>query len=96
MDRPKLPPLEQALEFLRMAEANHAELLARFKKLEAGPKPDRNVARVKLRESRHTLQGMRDAVAYWRRCPPEAGIAQPAVPPRGPSPMQGGAEAPLD
>ena len=31
-----------------------------------------------------------------RRKPPEAGIPTPAVPPRGPLPMQGGAEAPLD
>ena len=30
------------------------------------------------------------------RKPPEAGIAVPAVPPRGPLPMQGGAEAPLE
>ncbi len=31
-----------------------------------------------------------------RRKPPEAGIAIPAVPPGGPLPIQGGAEAPLD
>ena len=31
-----------------------------------------------------------------RRKPPEAGLAVPAVPPQGPLPMQGGAEAPLD
>lgn len=30
-----------------------------------------------------------------RRKPPEAGIAVPAVPPKGPLPKQGGAEAPL-
>lgn len=30
------------------------------------------------------------------RKPPEAGLAVPAVPPRGPLPLQGGAEAPLD
>lgn len=30
------------------------------------------------------------------RKPPEAGLAFPAVPPRGPVPLQGGAEAPLD
>lgn len=29
------------------------------------------------------------------RKPPEAGIAAPAVPPRGPLPLSGGAEAPL-
>jgi uncharacterized protein involved in type VI secretion and phage assembly len=31
-----------------------------------------------------------------RRKPPEAGLAVPAVPPRGPPPLQGGAEAPLE
>ncbi|MEO1922255.1 hypothetical protein T8S45_12045 [Blastomonas marina] len=31
-----------------------------------------------------------------RRKPPEAGLAVPAVPPKGPPPQQGGAEAPLD
>ncbi|WP_369026421.1 hypothetical protein [Qipengyuania sp. RANM35] len=30
-----------------------------------------------------------------KRKPPESGIAIPAVPPKGPLPMQGGAEAPL-
>lgn len=31
-----------------------------------------------------------------RRRPPAAGMPVPAVPPRGPLPMQGGAEAPLE
>lgn len=31
-----------------------------------------------------------------RKRPPEAGLAMPAVPPRGPLPLQGGAEAPLE
>ena len=31
-----------------------------------------------------------------RRKPPEAGIAVPALPPKGPLPLEGGAEAPLD
>jgi hypothetical protein len=31
-----------------------------------------------------------------RRKPPEAGLAVPAEPPRGPLPLEGGAEAPLD
>ena len=31
-----------------------------------------------------------------RKKPPEAGIAVPALPPRGPLPLQGGAEAPLE
>ncbi len=31
-----------------------------------------------------------------RRKPPEAGLSFPAIPPKGPRPMQGGAAAPLD
>ena len=31
-----------------------------------------------------------------KRRPPEAGLSVPAVPPKGPLPMQGGAEAPLE
>ncbi|MBB3034280.1 hypothetical protein [Alteriqipengyuania lutimaris] len=31
-----------------------------------------------------------------RRKPPEAGMPVPAIPPKGPLPMQGGAQAPLD
>jgi hypothetical protein len=31
-----------------------------------------------------------------RRDPPEAGLPQPAVPPRGPLPLEGGAEAPFE
>ena len=34
--------------------------------------------------------------AKRRRKPPEAGIAVPAVPPQGPLPKSGGAEAPLE
>lgn len=30
------------------------------------------------------------------RRPPEAGLPVPAIPPKGPLPLQGGAEAPLD
>jgi hypothetical protein len=34
--------------------------------------------------------------APFRRKPPQSGLAVPAVPPRGPLPLQGGAEAPLE
>ncbi|MXP10794.1 hypothetical protein [Pseudoblastomonas halimionae] len=40
--------------------------------------------------SRHLSNGTK------RRKPPEAGMPMPAIPPKGPLPMQGGAEAPLD
>lgn len=36
------------------------------------------------------------AARTTRRKPPEAGLAVPAIPSRGPLPLEGGAEAPLD
>lgn len=45
---------------------------------------------VHLRSLRDQIIGRKD------RKPPEAGIAVPAVPPKGPLPKQGGATAPLD
>ncbi|MDJ0641546.1 MAG: hypothetical protein QNJ15_01905 [Erythrobacter sp.] len=45
---------------------------------------------------RAILLSILKATTPKRRKPPEAGIAVPAVPPRGPLPKQGGAEAPLD
>ncbi len=45
---------------------------------------------------RAILLSILEATKPKRRKPPEAGIPVPAVPPRGPLPKQGGAEAPLD
>ena len=45
---------------------------------------------VHLRELRERISGGK------KRKPPEAGIAVPAIPPRGPLPMQGGTAAPLE
>ncbi len=45
---------------------------------------------------RAILLSILEATKLKRRRPPEAGIPVPAVPPRGPMPKQGGAEAPLD
>jgi len=39
---------------------------------------------------------LRANAAKRPRKPPEAGIAVPAIPPNGPLPKQGGAEAPLE
>ena len=41
------------------------------------------------------MLNLANARARPRRKPPEAGLPVPAVPPRGPLPKQGGAEAPL-
>ena len=45
---------------------------------------------------RAILLSILEATKPKRRRPPEAGIPVPAVPPRGPLPKQGGAEAPLN
>lgn len=43
------------------------------------------------------LQQMRDRIVHGKkRKPPESGMPVPAVPPKGPLPKQGGAEAPLE
>ena len=51
--------------------------------------------------SRRDNGSLRDVIADWkrkqdRRKPPEAGMPVPAVPPQGPLPKTGGAEAPLE
>lgn len=48
-----------------------------------------------LRLQRAALSGL-SIEPFRKRKPPEAGLPVPAVPPRGPLPLQGGAEAPLD
>lgn len=49
--------------------------------------------RIGLKAEQAHLQNI---LRQLRRKPPEAGLAVPAVPPRGPLPLQGGAEAPLE
>ena len=48
-----------------------------------------------LRESRRH-RALLSEIARKRRKPPEAGIPVPAIRPRGPLPLEGGAEALLD
>lgn len=43
-----------------------------------------------------SLDALRRAAQGSRRKPPEAGIASPAVPPRGPLPKHGGAAADME
>lgn len=50
-----------------------------------------------LRQLREQMRGRHWSKAHKRRRkPPEAGLPVPAIPPRGPNPMQGGAAAALD
>jgi hypothetical protein len=48
----------------------------------------------RLRDLARTMQDYIDRAN--RRRPPEAGLSVPAIPPRGPLPLEGGAEAPFD
>ena len=53
--------------------------------------------RVELKAAIVHLRELRArAIGSANRKPPESGIAVPAVPPEGPLPKQGGAEAPLN
>lgn len=47
-------------------------------------------------ELRHFERAFADLKRPRRRKPPESGLPVPAVPPNGPLPKQGGAEAPLE
>ncbi len=53
------------------------------------------LARVQARQQLRD-EVMRRLGRNRRRKPPEAGMPIPAIPPRGPLPKQGGAEAPLE
>jgi hypothetical protein len=53
------------------------------------PKPD-------LRPGTGSLADIMQSRPRPRRKPPESGLPVPAVPPRGPVPLQGGAAAALD
>lgn len=49
--------------------------------------------RINLKAEQAHLRNLRRQL---RRKPPESGIAVPAIPPNGPLPLEGGAEAPLE
>ena len=54
-------------------------------------------AQTAIRECEAMLRAkLQSVMKKPKRKPPEAGIAVPAVPPKGPLPKQGGAEAPLE
>lgn len=60
-------------------------------RLAAAALRERHRTRMELLKAQHRRPG-----PAGKRKPPEAGLPVPAVPPRGPLPLQGGAEAPLD
>jgi hypothetical protein len=57
--------------------------------LRQGPKPD-------MQPGAGSLADIMKSRPHPRRKPPESGLPAPAVPPRGPVPLQGGAAARLD
>lgn len=56
----------------------------------------RGSLRVDDRPGARSLADIMRSQSRPRRKPPEAGLPMPAVPPRGPVPLQGGAAAALD
>lgn len=60
-----------------------------FAGLRQGPKPD-------MKPGAGSLADIMRSRPRPRRKPPESGLPVPAVPPRGPVPLQGGAAAALD
>lgn len=78
----------------RLIERIKLELAKLSAKLERGAgKKERVLLKAEIAHLRSILEGL---TRGGRRKPPESGIAVPAVPPKGPLPKQGGAEAPLD
>ena len=82
-----------------MAEVR-AAILDRLEVLRANNATGSKIAR-RFREEE--IAKLEAQLARWdelkrnrRRKPPESGLAVPAVPPKGPLPKQGGAEAPVD
>jgi len=56
----------------------------------------KNGAKPDMKPGTRSLDDLIRQTRNKRRKPPEADLAIPAVPPRGPLPKQGGAAAPLD
>lgn len=81
---PRLNPEAEEIAWLR------ARLLEAERSAEAAIR-ERDVLRGQLLRS-----GIQPKGGTRKRKPPEAGLPVPAIPPRGPLPLQGGAEAPLE
>lgn len=98
MEEPRRPQrLDDFARFVQDASRARAEIFSGVSRL-------RRAMATKLEELRvaeHGAARLADLVARHksarkRRKPPEAGLAVPAEPLKGPLPMQGGAGAPLD
>jgi|GEM_PF-6824628 len=89
----------RAFEMRRRArEQPHAQLEAKFRELAESIERELRAFQSHIRELQKGTGPKPDfrLLRHRRRRPPEAGLPQPAVPPKGPLPLQGGAEAPLD
>lgn len=82
-----LPPLDTPLAEIERLKAE----LRQAKRLAEIAIKERDALRLQMIRA-----GIRPKTEPKKRKPPEAGMPVPAVPPRGPLPLQGGAEAPLD
>ena len=76
-----------------LAEAEFEQAMARLREAELDA-----AAAVRERDRWYAavLRADRSSKPRRKRKPPEAGLAVPAIPPRGPMPLQGGAKAPLE
>lgn len=86
--------LRRHAEQLRIAALIERELAQLRVKLEAATESEEKI--LLKAEIAHLLALKTNLTSKPFRKPPESGIPVPAVPPGGPPPKQGGAEAPLD
>jgi len=92
--------MQSLKEIARRRAAELARVEVEIEKLQAGligsGLTEERIWKATQGSHRYALLAILKATKFKRRKPPESGVAVPAVPPRGPLPKQGGAEAPLD
>lgn len=91
------------LNSIRLSRADEAQCMIEQIDLEVARLSDRMLRtsriekRIELKATIVHLRELREQISGGKkRKPPESGLPVPAVPPRGPLPMQGGAAAPLE
>ena len=96
--RKKLAVAERAAEeAIRERDLLRRQLRGRGDRLREVNPIDASVVRIAFEGSLGwVLRAIVKGRGKRRRKPPEAGLPVPAIPPRGPLPLQGGAEAPLE
>ena len=88
---PRRPKDAPSLNPEQVSIAHLDECLRQADRVAAAALRERDKTRLELSKANARLGGRNH-----KRKPPESGLPIPAIPPRGPLPLQGGAEAPLD